>query len=71
LARKTDRSKVNALETKKAQLVVQVAAMTQELTEKNEEIRRYQAEQTVVLSQIREWWVIRERSSTRPTSMTS
>jgi hypothetical protein len=71
LARKTDRSKVNALETEKAQLVVQVAPMTQELTEKSEEIRRYQAEQTVVLSRIREWWVIWERSSTRPTSTTS
>ena len=33
LAKKTDRSKVDALETEKAQLVAQVAAMTQELAQ--------------------------------------
>jgi hypothetical protein len=38
LARKTDRSKVDALETEKAQLAAQVAAMTRELTLKSEEI---------------------------------
>ena len=54
LARKTDRSKVDALETEKAQLAAHVAAMTRELTQKNKEIRRYQAEQTVVLSRVRE-----------------
>ena len=32
--------KVEALETKKAQLAAQVAAMTQELTQKSEEIRK-------------------------------
>ena len=49
----TDRSKVNALVTEKAQLFAQVAAMTQELTQNNEEIRKYQAEQIVVLSRAR------------------
>jgi hypothetical protein len=54
LARKTDRSKVDVLEMEKAQLVAQVAAMTRELTQKSEEIRRYQAQQIVVLSRVRE-----------------
>jgi hypothetical protein len=40
----TDRSKVYAHETEKTQLAVQVAAMTQELTEKSEEFWRYQTE---------------------------
>jgi hypothetical protein len=51
---KMDRSKVGALETMKAELAAQMAAMTQELTQKSEEIRRYQAEQTVVMSRVRE-----------------
>jgi hypothetical protein len=51
LARKTDQSKVEALENKKAQLAAQVEAITQELTHKSEEIRRYKA---VVLSKVRE-----------------
>ena len=46
--------KVEALETEKAQLIAQVAAMTQELTQKSKEIRKYQAEQTVKLSRVRE-----------------
>jgi hypothetical protein len=54
LAKKTDRSKVDALETEKAQLAAQVAAMTQELAQKSEEIRRYQAEHTVVVNRVRE-----------------
>jgi hypothetical protein len=53
LARKTDQSKVEALETEKAQLAAHVAAMTRELTQKSEEIRRYKVEQTVVLSKVR------------------
>jgi len=52
LARKTNRLKMDALETKKAQLASQEAAMTRELTHKNEENRRYKTEQTVVLSQV-------------------
>jgi hypothetical protein len=54
LAKKTDRSKVEALENEKAQLTAQVEAMTKELTQKSEDIRRYKAEQTVVLSKVRE-----------------
>jgi hypothetical protein len=45
---------VEALENEKAQLTAQVEAMTRELTQKNEEIRRYKAKQTVVLSKVRE-----------------
>ena len=44
LAKKTDWSKVDALEIEKAQLAAQVVAMTLELAQKNKEIRRYQAE---------------------------
>jgi hypothetical protein len=54
LAGKTDRSKVEALETEKAELAVHVEAMTRELTKKSKEIRRYNVEQTVVLSMVRE-----------------
>lgn len=54
LAKKTNRLIVDALEIEKAQLTAQVVAMTQELTQKNEEIRRYQAEQMVVLNQVRD-----------------
>ena len=50
----TDRLKMQALETEKAQLVAQVVAMTQELTQKSEEIRKYQAEHAVVLSRVPE-----------------
>lgn len=42
------------METKKAQLAAHVAAMTQELAQKSEEIRRYQAEQSVMLNRVRE-----------------
>ena len=52
LAKKMDWSKVEALETKKAQLAAQVAAMTTKLVEKSEEIRRDHMEQTVVLNHI-------------------
>ena len=54
LAKRTDRKHVETLETKKAQLATQMAAMTQELAQKSEEIRKYQAEQAVVLSRVRE-----------------
>ena len=54
LAKKMDRAKVEALETEKAQLAAQVAAMTTELVEKSEEIRRYHMEQTVVLNHVRD-----------------
>ena len=43
LDKKTDRSKINALETENAQLAMHVAAMTQELAQKSEEMCRYQA----------------------------
>jgi hypothetical protein len=46
--------KVDALETENAQLAAQVATMTQELAQKSEEIRRYQAEHTVVVNRVRE-----------------
>ena len=42
------------METKNAQLATQMAAMTQELTQKSEEIRKYHAEHAVVLSRVRE-----------------
>jgi hypothetical protein len=45
---------VEALENEKTQLAAQVEAMMQELTQKSEEIRRYKAEETVVLSKVRE-----------------
>jgi hypothetical protein len=45
---------VDALEIEMVQLAAHVATMTQELTQKSEEIRKYQAEQTVVLSRVRE-----------------
>jgi hypothetical protein len=54
LAKKTGQSKVEALENEKAQLTAQVEAMTRELTQKSKEIRRYKAEQRVVLGKVRE-----------------
>ena len=42
LAKKTDLSRVEALEMEKAQPAAHVAAMTQDLTHKGEEIRKYQ-----------------------------
>ena len=54
LAKRTDRKQVEALETEKAQLAAQVAAMTRELAQKSEEIRKFQAEQAAVLSRVRE-----------------
>ena len=50
LAKRTDRKQVETLETEKGQL----AAMTRKLAQKSEQIRKYQAEQTVVLSRVRE-----------------
>ena len=54
LAKQTNRKHVETLETEKVQLAAQVAAMIQELAQKNEEMHRYQAEQTGILSQVRE-----------------
>ena len=54
LAKRTDRKQVETLETEKAQLAAQVAAMTMEIALKSEEIRKYQAKQAVVLSRVRE-----------------
>ena len=54
LAKRTDRKQVETLETEKAQLMAQVTAMTQELAQKSEEIRKYLVEQVVVLSRVRE-----------------
>lgn len=54
LAKKTARSKMDPLETEKAQLTVQVTTMTQEFVQNSEEIRCYQAEQTVVLNRIQD-----------------
>lgn len=54
LAKKMDRSRVEALETEKAQLAAQVGAMTIELADKTEEICRYHAEKTVVLNGVRD-----------------
>ena len=59
LAKRADRKEIEKLETEKAQLVAQVAAMTQEPSQKSEEIRRYHAEQTVVFSWI---WQLVEHS---------
>ena len=58
LAKKADRTEIKKLETVKAQLVAHVATMTQELSQKNKEIRTYHAEQAVVFSRIRELWDI-------------
>ena len=54
VAKRVDQKEIEKLETEKAQLAAQVAAMTQELSQKSEEIRKYLAEQTVVVSRIRE-----------------
>lgn len=54
LAKKTDPLKVDALETEKAQLAAQVATMTPELAQKSEEIRRYKAEQTIVMNRVQD-----------------
>ena len=54
LAKRADRKEIKKLETKKAQLAAQVAAMTQELSQKSEEIRKYHTEHAVVFNRIRE-----------------
>ena len=54
LAKRTDRKQVETLKTEKAQLTAHVAAMTRELAQKSEEIWKYQAEQAVVQSRVRE-----------------
>lgn len=45
---------MDALETEKAQLAAQVATMTPELAQKSEEIRRYKAEQTIVMNRVQD-----------------
>ena len=52
LAKQTDRKQVETLETEKAQLAAQVAAMTHLLAQESKEMRKYQAKQTVVLSRV-------------------
>ena len=47
-----DQSKLEALQTEKVQLAAQATTMMQELTQKSEEIQKYQAEHTMVLSRI-------------------
>ena len=50
----TDLSKIQALKMEKAHLAAQVATMTHELTQRSEEIQKYQAEQAVVLNKVQE-----------------
>ena len=45
---------MDALEIEKAHLAAHVATMTLELAQKTEEIRRYHAEQVVVINRVRE-----------------
>ena len=54
LAKRADRKELEQARTENAHLTAQVAAMTQELSQKSEEIRKYHAEQAVVFSRIRE-----------------
>ena len=54
LAKETDRKELEQVKTENAHLTAQVAAMAQELSQKNEEIRKYHAEQALVFSRIRE-----------------
>ena len=54
LAKKMDRSKVDALEIEKAHLTTQVAAMTLELARKSEEICHYHVEHAVVINRVQE-----------------
>lgn len=54
MAKRTERKKVEALGTEKAQLAAQLPTMTHELIQESKKIRRYQAEHAVVLSRIRE-----------------
>ena len=54
LVKRADRKEIEKLETKMAQLATHIAAMTEELGHKNEEIRKYHAEHAVVFSRIRE-----------------
>ena len=53
LAKRADRKELEQLKTEKAQLTAHVAAMTQDLNHKSEEIRKCHAKQAVVFSQIR------------------
>src|ERR1700738_1401211 len=54
LAKRADRKELEQAKTENAHLAAQVAAMTQELSQKSEEIRKYHAEQAVLFSRIRE-----------------
>lgn len=66
-----DRSNLDTLKNKKAQLTAPVTAMTEELREENEEICHYQAEYTVVLIESKNWLGAREISSTELIFMTN
>ena len=54
LAKRADRKELEQLKTENAQLTAQVASMTQELSQKSKEIRKFHAEHAVVFSQIQE-----------------
>jgi hypothetical protein len=49
-----DRKELEQVKTEKTHLTAQVAAMAQELSQKNEEIRKYHAKYAVVFNRIRE-----------------
>ena len=53
LAKRVDRKELEQVKTENAHLTTQVAAMAQEPSQKNEEIRKYHAGQAVVFNQIR------------------
>ena len=52
MAKRADKKELEQTKTKNAHLPAQVTALTQELSGKSEEIRKYHAEQVVVFSQI-------------------
>ena len=54
LGKRADRKELEQLRTEKAQLTAQVATMTQELSQKSEEVRKYHVEHAMVMSRIRE-----------------
>ena len=53
-AKRADMKELKQAKTEKTHMTARVAAMTQELSQKSEEIRKYHAEQAVVFSRIRE-----------------
>ena len=54
LAKRADRKELDQVKMENAHLNAQVAAMAQELSQKSEEIRKYDADYAVVFSRIRE-----------------